>query len=402
MVQGVRRICTQTPTHSMPLTETVRHFLKPSTFVSALNRRGVERLFGVPDSLLKDFCGYVQDNQPENNQITANEGTAIALAAGYHMATSKIPLVYFQNSGQGNAINPLGSLAHPRVNAVPMVLLCGWRGEPNKKDEPQHKVAGEAMESLFEAMGIPHAVLPDYEDGLEEFLDDVLADDLCGPTAILVKRQTFEAHEFGSEKHVSTLPSRKECMAVVADVCAGTPVVASTGFPGREWHDLMVERNGTNDDFLAVGSMGHASAIATGVALEGIDVVCIDGDGSVLMHAGNLCTNARLDNGHLIHVVLNNGAHESVGAQPTGCESLFLSGIAKESGYEQAVTVETAEHLRSELERLRKTERKGAAMIEVRTKVGTGDLGRPLRTPLENKQDFMDKLQAKRASQHRM
>ncbi|KNC83523.1 phosphonopyruvate decarboxylase, variant [Sphaeroforma arctica JP610] len=251
-------------------TELYRDFLKPASFYNACGRYGIDYFTGVPDSLLKDFCAYVTENTPiERHTIAANEGSAVALASGYHLATGKTPMVYLQNSGLGNIVNPLLSLAAPEVYSIPMCILIGWRGEPGKKDEPQHIVQGDATPALLQSLGIPFQVLPDYLDGAEKVLATAHAymEAKQAPYAILVRRRTFDTYKIPAEKNMFEHTRESAIQMVIDSLDNSDCVVGTTGMLSRELFEYRVKKNhGHARDFLTVGSMGHASSIAFGIA----------------------------------------------------------------------------------------------------------------------------------------
>ncbi|XP_069132586.1 phosphonopyruvate decarboxylase-like isoform X1 [Argopecten irradians] len=380
------------------LTELVRDFLDPAQFYNAVNSIGIDYFCGVPDSLLKDFCAYVTQNCPSQQHIiTANEGSAVALAAGYHLATGKNAMVYLQNSGLGNIVNPIMSLAAPPVYSIPMLLLVGWRGEPGKRDEPQHMVQGQATPGLLAALGIPFQPLPDYQEGAEQALQTAqhYMDKTRGPYAFLVKRQTFLPYKLPQEETPGFPLDREEAMKVIVDNLMNKDVVVSTtGMLSRELFEYRVEKDmGHERDFLTVGSMGHASAIALGIAQQKPrrQIYCLDGDGAALMHMGTMATIGHSDQTNFKHIIINNGAHDSVGGQPTvaGNHGTFCySSIAKGCGYKEAFVAINEEEVINGLARLRQIP--GPVLLEIKvSKGGRKNLGRPTRTPVQNKQDFM-------------
>lgn len=374
--------------------------ISPKVFLQQLQENGISFFTGVPDSLLSDFLSYLSDSASQSHHVTTvNEGAAVALATGYHLATGKIPLCYLQNSGIGNAINPLVSLAHPAVYGIPMLLLVGWRGEPGVSDEPQHLHQGKIMPELLRAMEIPFAILGDTpEDGVETLKAAVnTARDQETPYVLLVRKGTFQSAE---KKRVSghTYPLRREeAIALITDHLSDTSlVVATTGMAGRElWECREKKAVGHERDFLNIGAMGHASHIALGIALQtpGKQIVCLDGDGSVLMHMGSLATAGLSSAGNFTHVVLNNGVHDSVGAQPSAGFGVDFVRIAQACGYKQSLRVETAEEIVkifSSHAALPKP-----AFIEIRIRPGARDgLGRPTGTPNERKKSCMKFLQS--------
>jgi phosphonopyruvate decarboxylase len=369
-----------------------------ATFYGLLKERGFEFYAGVPDSLLKNFCYYVADTLPPSQHIiTANEGSAVSLGAGYHLATGRIPTVYLQNSGTGNTINPLLSLADPDVYGIPMLLIIGWRGEPGVKDEPQHKKQGRVMEGLLKSMEIPYEVLDADSKDLSASIDRANESmrKRSAPYVLLMREGCFSEYAFkGAEPNPYPL-SREQAIDVVLDACGPEDVViCTTGKASRELFELRKKRHEANRaDFLVVGSMGHASQIALGMALQRPKrkVICIDGDGSLLMHTGGMATIGRLKPKNLVHVLINNGAHESVGGQGTGAFDVDWPAIAKAFRYADAKMHLDEAGLRQAIAQLKADA--GPVLIEVRTKQGSRrDLGRPTSTPLENKQQLMKAL----------
>jgi phosphonopyruvate decarboxylase len=353
---------------------------------------------GVPDSLLKDFCAFVSDNTSQKNHIiAANEGSAIALATGYHLATKKIPLVYLQNSGLGNTINPLLSLADPEVYGVPMILLIGWRGEPGFKDEPQHIKQGRIQNRLLESLEIPYYILgsensSNYEQILEKVINE--AETKSMPIAIVVKAGTFEEYKLKKQKKSTNLISREEAISIILDnLSEESIVVSTTGKASREVYEIREkQQKNCQKDFLTVGSMGHANNIALGIALFNDNkVICLDGDGALIMHMGSLAINGTISVNNFVHIVLNNEAHESVGGQPTVAGIIDFCQIASACGYDYVKKVDTKESLISEILNIKNLKTK--AFLEVKVNLSSRkDLSRPKSTPKESKESFMKKI----------
>ena len=361
-------------------------------FYKKLVESGVSFFTGVPDSLLKDFCAYITDKTEKQNHIIAvNEGAAVALACGYHLATGSIPLVYMQNSGIGNAVNPLLSLADTEVYSIPLVLVIGWRGEPGIHDEPQHIKQGKVTCSLLEAMGIPYAVLESTEEGtnrqIETCFDTIKKTQ--SPYAFIIRKDTFAPYTLNKEEDAA-LMTREEAIEVISSSCSGI-VISTTGMISRELYELREKKCPVNHDhdFLTVGSMGHASSIALSIALKRprIQVTCLDGDGAALMHLGAFAAIGTKKPRNFCHVVLNNGAHDSVGGQPTIAPFIDLPAIARACGYVQVFQAKTKDQLKNIL--AKKNDR--LTFIEVIVKKGARkDLGRPKSSPIENKTAFMN------------
>lgn len=375
--------------------------IDPREFVEYLQANSVEFFAGVPDSLLKELCACLEQ-VPEAGQhiISANEGGAVALALGYHLATRKIPLIYLQNSGLGNIINPLLSLADTDVYSVPLLLVIGWRGEPGVHDEPQHKKQGRVMLSMLEAMEIPYSILgPEMNDAggsVSEALAYVRKNN--APFALVVKKGTFSTFT-GDKKKAAAFELTREAaiQQVLGFLDERDVVVSTTGMASREVYEYRERKGESHErDFLTVGGMGHASQIALGVALQRPDrsVYCLDGDGALLMHLGALPITGVKKAGNFKHIVLNNGAHDSVGGQPTVGLTTDILGIARACSYQVVMQAQTSQELESCLQEVKRS--KGPCLLEIMIRCGARkDLGRPATTPVENKHAFMDFIQGR-------
>lgn len=379
-------------------------------FLSALQTEQVQFFAGVPDSLLKELCACLSDKLANRQHvIAANEGGAIGLAIGHYLATHHPAVVYMQNSGLGNIVNPITSLADPQVYGIPMLLVVGWRGEMADNgeqihDEPQHVKQGQVTLSQLDVLDIPYQVLAGDIQTAHTQIQALLtqAAERQGPVALVVRKQSFEPYKKTDAsvtpvaklaKNLPTLESREHMIQqIVSALPAEAAVVATTGMASRELFEYRKARQaGHGRDFLTVGGMGHASQIACGIALAQPDrqVICIDGDGAMLMHMGSLTISAQQSN--LLHIVLNNGAHDSVGGQPTIAAQLPLAEIASAAGYAQVFSVSGTEDLKAVLQQALHSGK--SSFIEVLCRKGArADLGRPTRTPAQNKQDFMQFL----------
>lgn len=367
-------------------------------FVRGLEEAGIGFVTGVPDSLLRNICACITDTlPPERHIIATNEGSAVGLAIGHYLATGRPALVYMQNSGLGNAVNPLVSLADPLVYGIPIVLMIGWRGEvlstgAQAKDEPQHKKQGLVTLAQLDTLDIPYVVagasVPDVSAVLAGLARDALARQ--GPVALVMRKDSFAPYAGKPAPAPASWPSREEALrALLLALPASSLIVATTGYAARELFELRRELGKSHEqDFLCVGGMGHASQIAAGIALAQPErpVVCIDGDGAMLMHTGALAISAGCRN--LLHIVINNGSHESVGGQPTKAANLNLARIAQSLGYGSAGRAENPGEVSA---LVRKALDSGTnAFIEVMCRTGArGNLGRPDRSPSEAKTDFM-------------
>ncbi len=377
--------------------------IRPEFFYNTLASSGIDFYAGVPDSLLKNLCAYITDHaDASHNIIAANEGGAMGLAAGHYLATSQIPVVYMQNSGEGNIINPLASLTDPDVYNIPVLLVIGWRGKPGVHDEPQHVKQGKVTTGLLNVMGIDYTVLSKEEDKAEAQIKKAVAYMQATKQcyALVIEKDTFDNYQFSTVNSQMELSlSREEAIQTVASYLAPKDcIVSTTGMISRELFEYRTAKNeGHERDFLTVGSMGHASQIALGIALEKQDrrVWCFDGDGASIMHLGSMAIVASKAPKNYIHVVFNNGAHDSVGGQPTVGLQIDFPAIAKAVGYKQVFSVDNKEDLlnllTSHLSPL--TSIDGPIFLEVKVKKGNRkDLGRPTTTPIQNKEALMDFL----------
>lgn len=354
---------------------------------------------GVPDSQLKALCSCLIERygtDPRRHIIAANEGNAAAIAAGYHLATGKVAVVYMQNSGEGNLVNPAASLLHKKVYGIPMIFVIGWRGEPGVHDEPQHIWQGEVTVKLLEDMDIPSFVIgKDTADAEAEAAMAGFREELAKgrDVAFVIRKGALTDAPAVRYENANTM-LREDIIRHVAAVSGDDPVVSTTGKASRELFEIREARGeGHGKDFLTVGSMGHASSIALGVALQKpvTRVWCVDGDGAALMHMGAMAVIGANRPRNLIHVIINNGAHETVGGMPTAASRIDLTGVAAACGYPSAVCVDTFADLDRELAAAR--DRGELSLIEVKCAIGAReDLGRPTTTALENKRRFMEYL----------
>ncbi len=354
---------------------------------------------GVPDSQLKALCDFLMDKysiDPLHHIIAANEGNCTAIAAGYHLATGKTPVVYMQNSGEGNIINPVASLLNEKVYSIPVIFIIGWRGEPGTHDEPQHIYQGEVTETLLKVMGIEYFIIgPETADAevhsamakFKTVLDS-------GKDVAFVVRKGALTDAPHVDYHNDNCITREDIIKHIVAVSGTDPIISTTGKASRELFEIREANNQPHCyDFLTVGSMGHSSSIALGVALnkQKTKVWCIDGDGAALMHMGAMAVIGGSHPNNLVHIVINNGAHETVGGMPTVACGIDFVSIAKACGYPNAVSVSSFE----ELDRVLGIAKESSALsfIEVKCSIGARvNLGRPTTSALDNKQNFMKYL----------
>ena len=353
---------------------------------------------GVPDSQLKPLCNYLINTYGISNRhiIAANEGSAVGIAAGHYISTNEIPCIYLQNSGIGNIVNPVVSLINDRVYAIPMVFIIGWRGEPNVKDEPQHRFQGEITLDLLDVLGIKYMIIDkdtnrsEMEHTIKEFRSLISNG---RSVAFVVKKGSLLYDKktcYNNEFHIK----REDAIEHIIKYSGEDIIVSTTGKTSRELFEAREKNNQSHKyDFLTVGSMGHSSSIALGIALNKpkTRVWCIDGDGAVLMHMGAMTVIGERKPTNYIHVVINNGAHESVGGQPTVANYISFKSIAFGCGYRVVKSVQSISELDEFLSTIR--ERKGPVFLEIKSAIGSRpDLGRPTITPIKNKQILMDYL----------
>lgn len=370
--------------------------MKADKLLQALEQRGIHTIIGVPDSTLKQFCDGLQNYKGNiNHYVPVNEGTAVGLAVGSYLADGKPACVYMQNSGIGNAVNPIASLANRDVYGIPMLFLVGWRGEPGVKDEPQHVFQGKITCKLFEVLSIPYGVID--KDTTWEQMESILTEafeTLSGGEqfAIIVRKGTFEKDVPYTWENGNTL-NREEALATILKEGGHEAVlVSTTGKISRELYEQSDALYGTHENiFMTVGGMGHASMIALGIAKKRPEekIICIDGDGAALMHMGALAFISSQSPENFVHIIINNQSHESVGAMPTGCQKVNFSELAKNVGYSWTIRVSTLEELTKVLHNI--DEQKGPILVEVLVSLDSrADLGRPKESARENKEAFME------------
>ncbi len=372
--------------------------IRPSYFYDLLIQNGTDFFAGVPDSLLKNLCAYITDNAPADKHIiSANEGSATGLACGYHFATGQIPMIYMQNSGEGNMVNPLMSIADPDVYSVPMLVVIGWRGEPGVHDEPQHVKQGKVTCDLLDAMKVPYEVLSENEEDLPAQFEKAYKyiRENNAQYAFVIRKNTFDEYKLQNNVPVEGKMTREEAIEkIMLSAEDTTAFVSTTGMASRELYELREKHGqGHEKDFLTVGGMGHASQIALSIAMNKKDrqVYCIDGDGASIMQMGGMATIGSRNPSNYVHFVLNNGAHDSVGGQPTVGREIDLCAIASGCGYENVVKAETPEELEAVLKDSETKDKLTFVEVLV-TKGARKDLGRPKSTPKENKEALMQFL----------
>jgi len=354
---------------------------------------------GVPDSQLKELCNYLIHTYGINGKhhiIAANEGNCTAVAAGYHLATGKVPVVYMQNSGEGNIINPVASLCNEKVYGIPVIFVIGWRGEPGVRDEPQHIYQGEITIKLLDDMGIANYVIG--KDTKEEEIEARMKEfktllEKGKQVAYVIRKGAFEYD--GKVRFANKYSMlREDIIKHVVAVTREDIIVSTTGKASRELFEIREATGQTHGtDFLTVGSMGHSSSIAFGIALQKPDkkIWIIDGDGAMLMHMGSMAVIGSYAPKNIVHIIINNTSHETVGGQPTVADKINIVEIAKGCGYPNAMSVDNFDDLDRALNDAK--ERDELSLIEVKSAIGArADLGRPTTSAKENKEAFMKYL----------
>lgn len=370
--------------------------MKVKTIINGIEKLGIQSIIGVPDSTLKEFCDYMnyENHRDLKHYVPANEGAAVGLAAGVYLGTGKPACVYMQNSGIGNAVNPIASLLNKEVYDIPALFIIGWRGEPGVPDEPQHKFQGEITEGQLDLLDVKKQVID--SNTTDEQIEAMFIEAACElennrQFAIIVKKGSFEKEVTQVHANAYKISREDAIKEILKQVEPIDMVISTTGKISREVYeqsDIILGSHKQN--FLTVGSMGHASMIALGLAKEHTDkkIYCIDGDGAVLMHMGSLAFIAEQNPKNLIHIVLNNDAHESVGGMPTCAVGSNIADIAKACGYTKAYSVDSLEGLADQLKKIKN--RKELSLIEVKVNlVSREDLGRPAESAQENKKGFM-------------
>ena len=369
--------------------------IAPDNFFNFLIKNQIDFFTGVPDSLLKDICAYISDHSTNSKHIiTANEGNAIALATGHYLSSKKLSLVYMQNSGLGNAINPLTSLTNSEVYSIPIILMIGWRGAPNIKDEPQHLLPGQITPKILDLLNIDYKILDHtkWQSQLEDLID--IATSKSSPVAILVEKNTFAPYT--SKPNLSSLDlSREQSLSnIIANLQGDEIIVSTTGKLSRELYEIREQKHMSHKfDFMTIGAMGHALSIASGIALNQPhkNVICFDGDGSSLMHMGSMGITASLNHNNLTHIIFNNQTHQSVGGQQTIAGEIDYENISKGLGYKNYFKVQTIDELIKVINNIPLFE--NLTLIEIKINNNSrNNLGRPTTTPSENKEKFMEFL----------
>jgi len=369
--------------------------INPADLYNILVKEEVDFFTGVPDSTLKHFCFYLDDNSTQSNHIiAANEGNSIAIAAGYHFSTGKIPLVYMQNSGIGNALNPITSLADKEIFGVPMLVLVGWRGEPGKKDAIQHLKDGVTQIELLNSLGLSHTILRPDKQSLKLQIQDSIekSKSAKSPHIILVSKDSFETYSpVFQEPKISSMSREYAIAETLSFIKPDSAVISTTGKASRELYEIREKKGGMNKaDIMVVGSMGHVSSFSLGVALQSPKrkVYCLDGYGSLIMHMGALPTIGKYSSSNFRHILLNNFSHDSVGGQDSSSNIIDFSLLSQAVSYKNYFKIRNKSDFKEIFPQF--IEAKGPSFLEIIVAKGSrADLSRPDLLPSENKKKFM-------------
>ena len=335
---------------------------------------------GVPDSLLKPFLKNIKKVGKFKHIQAVNEGNAVSLAAGWQTVSNKVPLVYMQNSGLGNAINPLISLTHSKVYSIPLVLLIGWRGEPNKHDEPQHIEMGKITLDILKLLNIKTIILGKKFSShkVNELINYSIKNKKV--VAFLVKKEFFNNEGIKEKNNLNSnnILRYNFLETLVDEIEINTRIISSTGYTSRELDEIRKRKiNSKGKDFYMVGAMGHTSIFSLGVAeATKKKIICIDGDGSMLMHFGSLFTIGQMKKTNLKYILLNNNCHESVGSQKTNINNVNINIISKGLGFQNYTKISNKKNMRILTKKFLNS--KKSNFLEVRIKnISIENLGRP-------------------------
>ena len=372
--------------------------MNPQEVWEIFQKKSLYFFTGVPDSTFKSWMSFLDDMHGKGlqNIIAANECEALAIASGYHLATKKYGIVYMQNSGLGKTVNPITSLADPEVYSIPLLLLVGWRGEPGKKDEPQHKKMGRITIPLLDTLEIPHTIFPDNPKDLEKELSKALTyiKENNSPFAFIIKKNTLDPYKSKKTMNVQSNFSREEVIQTIVSQLDGDEVIISTtGKTSRELFETRISRQEEPRDFYTVGSMGCASSIGLGIALNSKKrTIIFDGDGAMIMQMGSLATIGHYKPTNYYHILFDNNVHDSTGGQPTVSDTMKIEKLAEACGYSSILTISDKKKLSETMNQV--FLKPGPTMIIIKVKPGARvDLGRPTTSPIENKKYFMKYLE---------
>lgn len=368
-------------------------------FFDILKDEGFSFFTGIPDSTFKEWIKFIIDNDGSilKHIVACNECEAIALAAGYHLATNKIGIVYMQNSGLGKAVNPLTSLCDPDVYSIPLLLMIGWRGEPGKNDAPQHKKMGRITLSLLDTLQIPYSIIEQNIEKIKEELNNALKyfKNNKGPYAFIIQPNLFQKYSVKTKQDIDYIINREDAINLIMDNLDGNEIVVSTtGYTSRELFEYRESRKKDHyQDFYNIGSMGCASSIGLSIALEkpNIKIIVFDGDAAAIMQMGAFTTIGKYKPSNFIHIIFDNNAHESTGGQPTNSSSIDVLQIALSCNYKSGLVIKTLKELNNSIKYIKNSE--GPIILIIKIKQGSrSNLKRPDKDPKDYKELLMRHL----------
>ncbi len=328
--------------------------IKVQTLINLLKKNNCNFFTGVPDSVLKELSSFLQNEDRNKHLIATNEGSAVSIGIGNYLSTKKIPCVYMQNSGLSNALNPLISIAHKKVYSIPLILVIGWRGSPRLKDEPQHNVKGKITEDILKLLNIKYTILRSYKD-LSKFDKQIkFAKKNHSTVACLIEQGILEKNKkINKKKEFYKLNKELFLKTLLENIEKKIKIISSTGYTSRELMYLRKKYKLNNaKDFYMVGGMGHASSVALGYSLSNNNkTICIDGDGSFLMHLGSIKTAGTFAKKNFKYILLNNNLHDSVGGQSTHANDINFEKLSKGLGFKKFYQIKDKKNLHKKIKK---------------------------------------------------
>ena len=341
--------------------------IEVKSLINLLKKNNSNFYTGVPDSVLKELSFALRNKGTKNHIIATNEGSAVSLGIGNYLSTKKVPCIYMQNSGLSNALNPLISIAHEKVYSIPLILIIGWRGSPKIKDEPQHNVKGQITESLLKLLNINYTIIRTIAD-LKKFDKQIKsAKKKNSIVACLIEQGTLEkTKQINKKKDFYKLDKELFLKTLLESLEKNTKIISSTGYNSRE---LMFLRNKykiqNSRDFYMVGGMGHSSSVALGYSLSTKKkTICVDGDGSLLMHLGSIKTVGTFAKNNFKYILLNNNSHDSVGGQNTYADDINFKNLSKSLGFKKFYLIKNDRNLKKNIQKFLKD--KNLCFLEVK------------------------------------
>ena len=331
--------------------------IKIDSLINVLKKNDINFFTGIPDSILIELSRFLQNKNKRKHIRATSEGSAISIGIGHYLSTKQVPCIYMQNSGLSNALNPLISITSKKVYNIPLVLIIGWRGSPRVKDEPQHNVKGKITESILKLLNIKYTIVRSGND-LSQFNKIVKnAKKNNNIAACLIEQGTIKKiKKTYNKKNFYKLNKELFLKTLLETLEKNSKVISSTGYNSRE---LMYLRNKykliNTKDFYMVGGMGHTASVALGYSLSTKKkTICIDGDGSFLMHLGSIKTAGTFANNNFKYILLNNNSHDSVGGQNTYANNIDFEKLSKSLGFKKFYKIKNNKNLKQNIKRFLK------------------------------------------------